>query len=147
MKTLSRKPKAQVGKLFVAVMYKDKKSRPKTLLIPGSEGKQYQVIIRRYEKGVDPFISTECQLRVYNGYLLCPGNVYHSKLCYHSIAAIDFCIAEAKMVGSWCNTYEDALKLNQMKKGKIIKVKSHQSRAEMFVVVSKPEPKQLALPI
>ena len=137
MKSLKQKPKVEVARQFVGVVYRDKRGRPKVCTVPGSDGKQYQVIIRRYQfASGDQLVTTECRLDVGRGYLICLGNTCHKKLCYHSQASIDYALSEVKKVGAWCDNYEDALKLNHMKKGQIIKVKSHQGRAEMFVVVT-----------
>ncbi len=87
---LSRKPKSDIASKFVGVTSFDKNGRPKTCIVPGSNGKQYQVILRR----IGRTITTECRLIAgRNGYPTCPGNsrrkIKHQEtICYHSRAAV-----------------------------------------------------------
>lgn len=135
---MKRKPKANVAQKFVGVLSKDKQGRPKTLIVPGSHGKQYHVILRRYRFASDyNMIECECRLCAgYKGYIDCPGNTFKN-LCYHSRAAVDFALAEAGYEAAWCQEYQAALSVNHLKKGQIFKVRSRQSKVEVFIVVSK----------
>ena len=149
MQSLAQKPKAEIASLFVGVTQRDNKRRPKVLIVPGSEGKRYQVIIRRFENLADKIVTCECRLETGHGYLGCLGNGHRKgteTLCYHSQAAIDFCLKEVHLKGFWCSSYEDALKLNQMKKGQVLEIRSHQSSGRKWVVISK-EYEQLELPL
>lgn len=149
---LKRKPKSDVAGLFVGVTSTDKMNRPKVLTVPGSNGKKYRVILRRsVVKTTDNpeqiVITSECAVETSCGHINCPGNGRgkgHQVLCYHSRAAIDFAIehqlkngewVKSWRKGSWCETYEDAVKLNQMKRGQIVLVKSWQSKAIAWVVM------------
>lgn len=61
----------------------DREGRAKTVTIPGTNGKQYQSIIRRQNGAW----STECRLDCGGrGYQDCPGNT--KTVCYHFFAAI-----------------------------------------------------------
>lgn len=125
---------------LVGVVQKDAKGRPTVLLVPGSQGKRYQVILRRVS--VD-LMTCECRLEAGKiGHIGCLGNSHRGQnrrdvLCKHSQWAVQFAIEEAGMEQAWCEEYEDALKLNQIKKGKIIEVASRQGHGRMWVVVNK----------
>lgn len=139
---LTRKPKVDVAKLFVGVLTRDKNNKPKTLIVPGSQGKQYHVIVRRFP---NLMVTLECNLETGKGFVSCPGNGPHKKvesetICYHSRAALDFCMSEAGYRGIWCTSVKDAERINQINKGQIVTVKSHQNRGGIaFVVIIKAE--------
>ena len=132
---LKTKPKVSVASKFVGVTQTDKQGRPSNLVVPGSNGKQYHVILRRFDNVV---ISCECHLNITFGHLDCPGNSNrkHPSLCYHSRSACDYALKEQNLEGAWCSDYQSALTLNQMKKGVIYTIKSHQSGAVVWLVVS-----------
>lgn len=141
---LKRKPKADVAKEFIGVLSKTKSGKPKTLIVPGSNGKQYHVIVRRLknEKTNIKFVTLECRLNVHNGHIDCQGNgkrkyAHSETICYHSRAAFDYCLSQAGFKGAWCTSLEDAEKLRKMTGGFVQIVKSHQSSGTAFVVVNK----------
>lgn len=144
MQTLQQRQKAKVAIVFSQVLTRDNKNRVKTVLVPGSEGKQYRVILRRFsfESGFSK-ITTEChQLLEHNNTCTCKGNnnARASKVCYHSQCAVDLALDDAGFTGAWCWTYSDAVRLNLMKKGMIVLVESHQNEKQRaWVVVSKRE--------
>lgn len=133
---LKQKPKASVASQFVGVTKTDKQGRPSNLIVPGSQGKRYEVILRRFNNAV---ITGECHLDITYGHLDCPGNSNRKNqtLCYHVRASIDFALKEQNLDGAWCSDYQSALTLNVMKKGTIYTVKSQQSGAVVYLVVSK----------
>lgn len=95
----------------------------KTVIVPGTDGKQYQVIIRR-ENG---FWTTECRLVAgAAGYKDCPGGL--KTVCYHSFAAI-FMAAEdgGCRVHSVTEDLKAASRLKRLVKGKSV-IKSLRSR-------------------
>ena len=47
--------KASIVSNFVGVTQRDKNGKPKVLIVPGSDGTQYQVILRRFVKSYSPF--------------------------------------------------------------------------------------------
>lgn len=72
---------AEMG--LCSITSRDRDGKAKTILVPGTDGKQYQVIIRRH----NGHWTTECRLECGSaGYEDCPGNV--KIVCYHSFAAI-----------------------------------------------------------
>ena len=72
---------AEMG--LCAITSRDSDSRARTITVPGSNGKKYQVIIRRNNGSW----SAECRLECGSqGYQDCPGNT--KTVCYHSFAAI-----------------------------------------------------------
>jgi hypothetical protein len=133
---LKTKPKVNVASTFVGVIKTDKQGRPSNLVVPGSQGKQYHVILRRFDKAV---ITCECRLDVGFGHFDCQGNSNHNHpaLCYHSRASVDFALRQQNLEGAWCADYQSALTLNNLKQGVIYTVKSHQSGATVYLVVSK----------
>lgn len=150
----SRKQKANLATRFVGVLSKDKNNRPKTLEVPGSEGKRYHVILRRYRsKSGFGVISAECRLFLGIGFSDCKGNSSRNNkiaetICYHSRAAIDFTIthkwddSKEKWVDSglksfWAQNLEDAQRLQNLHKGNIFVAKSHQNSAIAFILVTK----------
>lgn len=70
---------APLGKITA----RDKHNRVRAVVMPGSEGKQYRIIIRRFDAAV---ISCECSLLTNIGDQTCQGNIHG--VCRHSIAAI-----------------------------------------------------------
>lgn len=69
---------------FVGVVEKDKTGKPRVLLVPGSGGKRYQVIIRRSN-----VISVECRCEAGGiGYIPCKGNSLNETICRHSMTAL-----------------------------------------------------------
>lgn len=134
---LKRKPKSDIASLFVGVLSRDKNGRPKTLVVPGSAGKSYHVIVRRYDNRV---VTLECNLNTSGGLIACKGNssrynVKSETICYHSIAAFDKCLSLAGLKGMWCKDYQSAEKLNRMYNGQIYVVKSHQNTGGVAYVI------------
>ncbi len=81
----------------------DKQQRPRVVLVPGSEGKQYQVIIRRPDKNT---ITCECSVCTSCGDQPCKGNT--RTVCYHSIAAILHCVREKQRRAWVCGDLRSA---------------------------------------
>jgi len=147
---LKRKPKSDIASLFVGVT-QEKDGRPKVLVVPGSQGKRYRVILRRSftstANGRMFVISAECAVETGAGHLSCPGNSPkrgRHTICYHSRAAIDFAVENMKKndrwvpsgkKAHWCETYEDAKKISNMTKGQIVLAKSWQSEGVAWLVV------------
>lgn len=87
-----RVTKARCAISFCSVLSIDKDGKVKTVLVPGSDGKQYHVILRRYG-GV---WSGECRLDVGpTGHVPCKGNL-NGYSCYHTIAVV---IVSAEQAG------------------------------------------------
>jgi len=135
MNTFSkRKPKASIASHFVGVLQRDKNNRVKSVIVPGSEGKQYHVILRRFNR----VIEIECRLSVGgDNHCVCKGNL--KTICYHSIAAVEFALNEAGFSANWCKNENDANRIQKMLGGTIFNVKSRQSKKQSLIVVRRKE--------
>ena len=146
---LKRKPKSDLAAKFVGPL-SIAQNKLHTAIVPGSNAKQYHVIIRRNEGT----ISAECRLQTsYNNHWNCQGNGPRQKqisetICYHSRAAIDYACEHTfvkidnqiitKKSGyklSWCTSHDDAKRLNKIYNGRILKIKSHQNRGGIAYVI------------
>lgn len=79
-----RVTKARHAVSFAKVMSTDKDGNVKTIIVPGSDGKRYHVILRRFG-GV---WSGKCRLEVHgNNHVPCKGNS-NGYSCYHTITAV-----------------------------------------------------------
>lgn len=117
---------------FIGILQSDKMNRPALLKVPGSEGKSYNVIIKRDTKY--NLVEVECNLDCnHHGYQACKGN--SKTICKHSRAAINFLMIKAGFKVRWFDTYEKAFKM--LMGGKIIVVKSKQSQDKAWVVINK----------
>ncbi len=136
--TAQRKVKADSIRPFIGVLARNEAGNIRKAVVPGSRGKQYEVIIRRFNgKGL---VTLECLLTAGNmGYTACLGNSTKGErgtICYHSRSALDFAAQEKGFRNFWCST-ESAVKC--LKKiypeGKVLMVKSQQNGAQMWVLV------------
>lgn len=83
--------KARHAAPFASVLSTDKDGNVKTAIVPGSDGKRYHVILRRFG-GV---WSGECRLDCGPaGHIPCKGNA-HEYSCYHTITAVIVAAEEA----------------------------------------------------
>ena len=130
---LRSKPKADVASKFVGVLSRDRDGRPKTLVVPGSGGKQYHVIVRRFPG--KRLVTLECNLLTGAcGMQPCAGNMH--TLCYHTRAAFDFVVAEAGFSTAWCMDEARAKQVAKLHKGsQYYNVRSHQNAVQVCVVV------------
>ena len=110
---------------FTKVLSYDAAKHVKTVLVPGSDCKQYLVIIRR--QGT---LSTECLLQTGGGDIPCQGN--STSLCYHSRAALRIAAGAHRL--HFCELRENAERLSHAG-GKIATVVSHQSGKKNWIVV------------
>lgn len=126
--------KAKAGVQFSMITSTDAQGRAKTILTPGSEGKQYEVILRRFlEKGT-PVITTECRCKTGIGYMNCKGNSNgHSTPCYHSFMALLKTVEGKDTKIAFCASKESADNLVHLG-GKIIVIRSYQNGAELWAV-------------
>ena len=130
---------------FVHVLDRDSKDRPTRLLVPGHEGRQYEVILER-----NSILEAECHTPTshIDGFtvksaasgelfVVCKGN-QHS-ICYHVLAAAIHTASEQGKELSWCETEQDAKRLARLA-GKVFTVKSAQSGKLAYGVVKDVEP-------
>jgi hypothetical protein len=124
------KARSIVNAGLVGVLQRDNEGRPQVLRVPGSEGKSYQVIIRRKD-----FLSCECSMETGNlGYTPCEGN--KKTVCYHSIAALLASAGERIVVV--CTDRVTAKKVSNLG-GKVHEVKSWNGGRPIWIVVKKGE--------
>ncbi len=130
---MQRKPKADVARQFIGVLSRSKEGKPKTLVVPGSNGRQYHVIIRR-DVG-QQLITLECNLMAGPlGMVPCQGNGVLS-ICYHCRAALDYAVCESGLNTAWCGDLQTVRKLGQLHKdARWYNVRSHQSGKQMYVI-------------
>ncbi len=129
---MQRKPKADVARTFIGVLSRNKEGKPKTLVVPGSNAKQYHVIIRR-DAG-QQLITLECNLMVGPlGMMPCQGN--GASICYHCRAALDYAVGEAGLGTAWCGDLQIVHKLMQLHRdARTFNVRSRQSGKQMWIV-------------
>jgi len=128
------------GMGLCSITSRDRDGRARTVTVPGTDGKRYQVIIRRSNGSW----STECRLECgLAGYQNCPGNAV--TVCYHSFAAI---FTAGMDNGCRVHSVTESLKAASLLK-RLIKAKavikglhSHQDRKKWFhLVVMMPKKK------
>ena len=132
----ARVKKAKAAAAFAGIVTRDKDGKAKTITVPGTKGKQYQVIVRRItnKKGHVYKVTTECRVSAGGcGYVNCPGNPKH--VCYHSLAAF-LAMAKGHQV-AFCSTWEDAKRLSHLNQGKVGILASHNGSGRLYTVVSK----------
>jgi len=115
---------------LVAVLKRDEEGRPKALLVPGGEGKQYQVLIRR-----NAAFETECFLWTALGPVPCRGN-QNGHVCYHSLAAVFAAAREAGFRFMVTDSLENAERLARIG-GEIKELRSRQGSGHLFLVILK----------
>ena len=122
-----RTTKARAAARFGKVLSRDKDGRARTVLVPGSSGKQYQVILRRAGG-----LSTECRLDTGHGHLACKGNS-NGHVCYHSIAAVALATGDAGLSARFCGTEAAAKRLTRLG-GSVVSLNSRQGTGRLWVV-------------
>ena len=123
-----RSRKARAATLFAKVLMHDKQERIIKVLLPGSEGKQYEVILRR-----NGHLSGECNLRI--GLLdmkPCEGNQH--AVCYHVLAAVLIAAEAGEAQVSFCQTQADADALSHIGR-KVYQVRSWNCDAVLWLSV------------
>ena len=126
----SRVEKAKAALHFSKVNQYDANGKAKSVLIPGSNGKLYQVIIRR-NRG----ISTELLLIV-NSSQIKPH--YAAQLTYHQMAAIMIAAQESGYNITWTANREDAKRLSNLG-GKVFNVRNYDNPTNRMWGVMKKE--------
>ena len=115
---------------FVGILQYDKDNKPKVFVVPGSEGKQYRVILRR-GNGV---VSTECHLLVGgDNTVACKGNS-NGAVCKHALTAVSKATDLANLSISFCEDEKSAKRLSNVSHGRVYGVKSWQGKGEVWGV-------------
>ena len=115
---MKRIEKARALVPLTRVMHRDSLNRPSVVLVPGSEGRQYSVIVRR----TTSYISTECMLCTSNGNINCKGGEH--TVCYHAAAALLRCMDDSKVKAHVCTTLPAAKRVKNLLHGTIFTIYS-----------------------
>ncbi len=120
---------ARAAAKFAAVLQRDKQGRVRSVIVPGHEGKQYQVIIRReFSTG----ISVECLLSTNAGHVAqCAGNSH--SICYHALAALIKAVGDRRILFSVNNAKRVA---RLMPNSKVVLIESRQSHTRAYMIVA-----------
>ena len=102
-----RVEKAKAAMLFAKVSQYDTEGKVKAVFVPGSEGRQYQVIIRRRNGQM----STELLLIVNNSQL---KPTYGAQITYHQMATVMLSAKEQGYTVTWTANRLDAVKLSNV---------------------------------
>jgi hypothetical protein len=102
-----RVEKAKSALFFAKINQFDADGKAKSVIVPGSNGKQYQVIIRRL-RGV---MSTELLL-VVNNQAVKP--TYCKTMTYHALTAVSLAAKEQGYNVTWTANREDAVRLSRL---------------------------------
>lgn len=103
-----RSSKARASALFGKVLARDKQGRATKVIVPGSEGRQYEVILRR-----NGHVSGECNLNLGNlGYKPCEGNQH--TVCYHVLAAMVLAASVGGQRVNFCESEDHAQTLSRL---------------------------------
>lgn len=137
MSVTERTTKARAAAMFGKVSERDAQGRVKVVLVPGSEAKLYQVIIRRSENS----LTTECNLQTSMGNVPCKGNT-KSTVCYHSMAALLLASEEKNVDVSFCDNSDDAKRLTNLGR-KVTPVCAYGLGGVIYLSTRKPEVKPL----
>lgn len=116
----NRVRKAHAAKVFAKVLQRDAYNRVVKVLVPGSEGKHYQVIIRR-----TPYLSVELLLDTSMG-LVKPHFAYRY-ITYHAMATLMIAAEENDYRLSWCASREDAERLSRIG-GRVLRIHNFDNR-------------------
>ena len=112
-----RVDRAKKAVQFSLVVSRDQKGRPKVVLTPGKNMRDYHIIIRRNG-------SLSVELNVDTGFGLLKPRFAARYITYHAMAALMICAKEAGKSISWCANKEDANSLSRIG-GDVFVVKNH----------------------
>ena len=109
-----RVAKAKAAMHFSKVMQCDADGKPKVFIVPGSEAKQYQVILRRNNGKM----SVEVNLLIGNN-----GTkpLYTPTVSYHGMCAVMLAAQDSGYKIVWCASFDDAKRLSNIN-GSLISV-------------------------
>lgn len=116
----NRVEKAKAAKRFSRAMSHDRDGRPKTFVVPGTEGKRYHVIVRR-----KPRLTVELNLDTARG-LIKP---YYARqhITYHSMAALMMAAEREGYKIAWCANKKDAERRARLR-GRVFSVQNFDNR-------------------
>ena len=109
------------------ILQRDSKGVIRVVVIPGTEGKQYHVILRRDGETM----RGEGRLMTGIGEIDCEGSA--NVVCYHAISAVEVAAKEKQLHLAWTKCEEDATRRSHLG-GKKYKVVSRQSGKSLWTV-------------
>ena len=120
----------QLAKLgLIAILKKDKQGRPTLLKVPGTEGKSYQIVIRR-NKGT----SVECNLDMAGlGLTPCQGN--QKVVCYHAISALIYSAFSQGKEIAIAESHDSVERLSHIYNGTVHRVDSWNGGRPIYICV------------
>lgn len=127
----NRVEKAKAAMQFAKVTQRDKDGKIRSVILPGSEGKRYQVILRRDNRG----LTSELLLLVNNSQLK-PG--YTNQITYHQMAAVQMAANGNGYKVAWCANKNDAERLAKLG-GRIFTFRNFDNRESVMYAVIKKE--------
>lgn len=105
-----RVEKARAGAKFAKITQRDKAGMVRVVVVPGSDGKQYHVILRRH----GGIWSGECRLAVGPaGHVPCEGNS-NGYACYHCMTAVIVAAEDAGKKVQFTNSEPKARRLERL---------------------------------
>jgi len=108
-----RVKEARAATKFTQIITRDAQGKPKTLYVPGHDGKRYQVIVRRIQVAGRNVVTTECRQDAGRlGYKPCPGN--GRTVCYHAMAAVIASAADSGYKVAFSDDANAAVRLSHM---------------------------------
>lgn len=128
-----RVQEARKGIRFAKILKRDRFDRPTSILVPGSESKRYEVLIKRPGSGM---MVCECFLDTPGGHKRCPGSLV--SVCYHMMMALTKAAEEKGLHVSFVENEIKADKLVNLSGGKAkkIEVASRWTTRRLWAVVS-----------
>ena len=102
----ARVEKAKAAMLFAKVLHYDSDGRVISILLPGTQGKNYHVIIRRRPASVE--LNLETAMGFVKPYYA------HHYITYHAMAAMMVAAREQGYKIQWCASGEDARRLSNI---------------------------------
>ena len=117
-----RVKKARAAIRFAKVLRYDYRGRVQSVILPGSDGKHYHVIVRRGK-------SISAELNVDTGSGLQKPPFARRTLTYHALAAVMIAASEQGKTVKWCANRADAQRLSNIE-GKAFRLVNHDNLRE-----------------
>ena len=108
-------------------------NRVKAVVIPGSQAKQYEVLLTVWKLHAGQAMYTECRVSTAVGNPPCKGNS-NGHICYHALTALMVRAARSNVSILFCSTAEDAERLSRLG-GKVVDIYSRQGHGRLWSVV------------
>ncbi len=127
---------ARLARPFGKVLNRDGKGRPVTVLVPGHEGRQYEVIVHRGVHAGHAAMLPECSLVTALGPVPCPA-ASHGLLCYHAMAALILCASDQRMQVRFCKSFSHAQRASRFNRARTLLVKAYRGKSILWLAVER----------